>query len=393
MDTRDTIVVGAGLAGLRTVEALRRHGSAASITLLGDELALPYDRPPLSKDVLTGKNGRSDTALTTAEALKALDIEVRLGVRAEALDVEGHLLTTSDGTISYGRIVLATGSSARHLPHLGGLEGVHMLRTAQDAARIRRALLTGPRVVVIGGGFIGAEVASSARSLGLDTTIIDPLRVLMHRGLGAVIGERASALHRNSGVHLLLSTQVESLIGGHRVEGVCCNDGTVVPADLVVVGVGATPNTEWLRGSSLNLDDGVVCDEVLRAAPDVYAVGDLARWFHPLYGETFRAEHWTSAVEHADAVAATLTGKPTPCVAVPLVWSDQHGVKFQVAGRVLPDDEITWVIDQPGKFLAVTGSVGRQHAAVAMSAPAAIIRERRKLGDRAPWPPVTGPIR
>ena len=387
MDTRDIIVVGAGLAGLRTVEALRRRGYPGSVTLVGEEVLLPYDRPPLSKAVLTGASEHTVTALTTADAVRALDVELRRGERAEALDVERHRITLSSGTLGYGQLVLATGSSPRRLPHLADLAGVYVLRTVDDAAAIRAALLAGPRVVVIGGGFIGAEVASSARALGLDTTIVDPLPVLMYRGLGPVIGARATALHRDAGVQLRLGTQVDSLVGDARVEGVRCSDGSVVPADVVVVGVGASPNTGWLDSSGLKLDDGVVCDEYLRAAPDVYAVGDIARWFHPLYGETIRAEHWTSAVEHADAVSATLTGDPTSCASVPYVWSDQHGVKFQIAGRVLPDDEVEWIIDEPGKFLAVTGSAGRQHAAVAMSAPAALIRERRKLAEQSPWPP------
>jgi len=213
--------------------------------------------------------------------------------------------------------------------------------------------------------------------------------VLMQRGLGTTLGERLTELHRQAGVKLHLGAQVAGLTGETRVDGVRLADGTVLPAELVVVGVGAAPNTGWLEGSGLQIADGVVCDEYLRAAPNVHAVGDLARWHHPLYGETVRAEHWTAAVEQADAVAATLTGAPTVCDNVPLVWTDQFGVKVQIAGRIHPDDEIRYLSDDADKrrFVAVTGSHGVQHAAVAMSSPAALIRQRMAIARGAPWPP------
>jgi 3-phenylpropionate/trans-cinnamate dioxygenase ferredoxin reductase subunit len=252
---------------------------------------------------------------------------------------------------------------------------------------IRTALEARPRVVVIGGGFIGAEVASAACLLGLDVTIIDTLPMLMQRGLGDVVGARMSEFHRDAGVRLQLGTQVTELIGRHAVEGVRLADNTIVAADLVVIGIGTVPSTGWLDASGLDVRDGLRCDEYLRAAPGVYAVGDVARWHHPLYGESVRAEHWTSAVEQANAVAATLTGKPTVCGGVPYLWSDQQGVKLQVAGRVHPDDEVRFLLDEPRRFLAITGSRGVQHAAVAMSAPGALARQQMRLASGAPWPP------
>jgi 3-phenylpropionate/trans-cinnamate dioxygenase ferredoxin reductase subunit len=387
MPAHRIVVIGAGLAALRTVQALRRRGSDASVTLVGSERQLPYDRPPLSKSVLVGSSAADDVALTSAADIAELDVDLRLGVAALDLDVAGRRLVTTDGAIGYDDAVIATGSSARRLPHLADLDGVYVLRTVEDAVAIRAALQAGPRVVVIGGGFIGAEVASSARSLGLDTTIVDPLPVLMYRGLGPVLGRRATELHRDAGVRLRLGAQVTGLTGTERVTGVTLDDGTELPAELVVIGVGAAPNVGWLASSGLALGDGVVCDAYLRAAPGIYAVGDVARWHHDLYGETVRAEHWTAAVEHADAVGATLTGEPTRCVAIPLVWSDQHGVKFQIAGRVHDDDEVHFALDEPGRFLALTGSHGVQHAAVAMSAPAALIKQRRRLAEGASWPP------
>jgi NADPH-dependent 2,4-dienoyl-CoA reductase/sulfur reductase-like enzyme len=262
-----------------------------------------------------------------------------------------------------------------------------MLRPLDHAVGIRRAMQVGPRVAVIGGGFIGAEVASAACRLGLEVTIIDPLPVLTQRGLGDVLGMRMSEFHRDAGVGLRLRAQVVGLVGRQAVEGVRLADGTLVAADLVVIGIGTAPNIDWLVGSGLRVSDGIECDEYLCAGPGVYAVGDVARWHHPLYGESLRAEHWTSAVEHANAVAATLSGRPTVCASVPYVWSDQHGVKLQIAGRIRPGDEVRFLIDEPRKFLAIAGSKGVQHAAVAVNAAGALVRQRMKLADKPPWPP------
>lgn len=387
-----TLVVGASLAGLRSVEALRRRDSSMQIVMVGDETQLPYDRPRLSKDLLLGLAEPDDLQLTTAARLDDLGVEARLGTAAAALDLQAHTVTLDDGAVvGYEKLVVATGSAATRLPS-ADREGVHVLRTLQDAIALRTAFTScpRPRVAVIGGGVIGSEVASAARQLGLDVTIIDVLPVLMQRVLGDVLGRRMARLHRQHGVALRLGASVAGLLGEDRVEGVVLADRTVVPADIVVVGVGATPNVGWLKSSGLLLQDGVVCDEYLAAAPDVYAVGDVARWRHARYQQLVRTEHWTGAVEHAEAVAATLTGTPTTIDSIPYVWTDQYGLKLQIAGRLQAEDEIVFLLDQadPLKWLGVAGSHGAQHAVVALSAPAAFIRHKQRMTHGQPtWPP------
>jgi 3-phenylpropionate/trans-cinnamate dioxygenase ferredoxin reductase subunit len=389
VSAQHVVVVGASLAGLRTVQGLRQRGSEARITLIGAESGLPYNRPPLSKEILTGKAEPESVRLISPEDFAALDVEYRDATTATGLDLASKVLTLHTGeSLSYGILVIATGSAPRRIPSLPDLGGVHVLRTLEDALALKRDLDAATSIAVIGGGFIGAEVASSARSLGKDAAIIDVLPVLMQRGLGEVLAERMTQLHRDAGIALHLGVGVDGLVGTQRVEGVRLADGTVVPADVVVVGIGTAPNTQWLEDSGLQIADGVVCDEYLRAAPDVFAVGDVARWAHPAFEHTIRAEHWTAAVEHADVVAATILGTPTVMQTVPYVWSDQLGIKLQIAGHITPEDEIEFVLDEDGKWLALTGSGGVQHGIAAVKAPGPFIKQKMKLAAGAPWPPV-----
>lgn len=397
MPRRRIAVVGGSLAGLRTAQALRRLGNDARISLVSEEDGLPYDRPPLSKDVLLGKAEADGVALATAADLAALDVDLIGSTRAAGLDLDGRTLRLdgvgadgSTGTLGFDDLVIATGASARRPASLVAPAGVHVLRTLADALAIRTALETGPRVVVLGGGFLGAEVASAARTLGLEVTVVDLAPVLMQRGLGDLIGGRLTEVARDAGVRFRLGATVSEVLGSTAVEAVRLGDGTVLAADLLVLALGATPNTGWLDGSGLRLDDGVVCDEQLCAAPGVYAVGDVARWQHPRYGRSLRFEHWTTAGEHADAVAATLTGTPTPADEVPYVWSDQFDQKIQIAGVLHPDDEVRFLVDEPGRFVAIAGSAGEQHAAFALNAPGALVRERMNLAARPPWPSEMG---
>ena len=362
-------VVGASLAGLRTVQGLRRNGSAARITMIGDEPELPYDRPPLSKAVLLGKADAASLYFVDAGTLAALEVDLRLGVAAVGLDLGSRAVRLADGTaLGFDRLVVATGSSPRRIPGLRALPGVHVLRTAGDAAAIRAGLLHARRVAVVGGGFIGAEIASAARELAVEITVIDVLPTLMTRGLGAQLGARMTELHRRNGVVLRLDSAVTDVVGDDRVTGVALGDGSVVDADLVVVGIGTVPNVGWLRGSGVPLDDGVLCDRYLRAAEEVYAVGDVARWHHPHYDRPVRMEHWTSAGEQATALAATLTGTPTPCTLLPYVWSEQFGRRLQIFGRIEPDDEIDLVFEEGDRFVALARRAGRLAAAVAYDA-------------------------
>jgi 3-phenylpropionate/trans-cinnamate dioxygenase ferredoxin reductase subunit len=373
---------------LRTVQGLRQRSFDGRITLIGAESGLPYNRPPLSKEILTGKAEPESARLISEEDFAALNVEFRDNTTATAVDVASKTLTLDGGeTVNFDVLVLATGSSPRRIPSLPDLEGVHVLRTLDDALALKRSFDAAQSVAVIGGGFIGAEVASSALSVGKSAAIIDVLPVLMQRGLGEVLAKRMTQLHREAGVALHLGVGVESLVGSQKVEGVRLTDGTVVPADVVLVGIGTAPNTKWLEGSGLQIADGVVCDEYLRAAPDVFAVGDVARWPHPAFEHTIRAEHWTAAVEHADVVAATITGTPTVMQTVPYIWSDQLGIKLQIAGHIAPEDEISFALDEDGKWLALTGSDGVQHGIAAVKAPGQFIKQKMKLAGGAPWPP------
>jgi 3-phenylpropionate/trans-cinnamate dioxygenase ferredoxin reductase subunit len=395
------VVVGAGLAGVRSAEALRRHGSDADITLVGDESEHPYERPPLSKDLLLGKADPDAIRFLDDASIASLRLELRFGVGATALDPAQRVLTLDSGAaLQYDELIIATGSRARHLP-FGELDsraaGVHVLRTLADALALRDAFADKPRVAVIGGGLIGCEVASAARTLGLPVAIIDILPVLMQRVVGNVVAQRVAAMHIEAGVTLRLGAVVTGLEAeAGRVSGVCLASGEVVPAEVVVVAVGAVPNVEWLEGSGLTIDGGVLADEYLAAvgASGVHVVGDVARWHHRGDAEAIRDEHWTAAIDHAEAVGKTLTGTPTPVDAIPYVWTDQYGRRLQIAGRIEPGDEVVFGVDEAGpptKFLALVGSDGVQHAAISLGAAPLFVKHRLAMSSgEAPWPPVLG---
>jgi 3-phenylpropionate/trans-cinnamate dioxygenase ferredoxin reductase subunit len=345
----------------------------------------------LSKDVLTGKASAADIRLVGADVLAGLDLELRLGTRATGLDVEARQVTLDGGErIGYDSLVLATGSVPRTLPNPAALAGIHTLRSLADAEAIRGAFARRPRIVIVGGGFIGAEVAASARSLGLEVTIVDPLPALMIRGLGSTLGQAMTELHRRHGVQLRLGIGIEGFVGGGRVEGVRLTDETVLSADLVVVGIGTTPCVEWLAGSGLVIADGIMCNEQLRAVgtTDVYAVGDAARWANPRYPNSIRTEHWTTATEQANAVASVLTGRLGPCDVLPYVWSDQFGARLQVFGHIAPDDQVSFVHGDPesDSFVAVTARDGRMTGAVGRAAVKQLLPLRQQLAAGKPWP-------
>jgi NADPH-dependent 2,4-dienoyl-CoA reductase/sulfur reductase-like enzyme len=382
------VVVGASLAGLRSVEALRRLGYEGRISVLGAERELPYDRPPLSKEVLAGKWDPARTALRKPDSYAVLAADWRLGVAATALDLSRRDVLCGDQRVPFDVLVIATGATPRRLA-APPLEGVHVLRTLEDCLAIRRGLDAGARVVVVGAGFIGGEVAATARSRGLDVTLIEALPTPLERQLGAAMGAQVMALHRDHGVDVRVGVGVEALEGGGRVERVRLADGSRVEADLVVVGIGVAPATRWLEGSGLELADGVVCDERCRAsAPGVVAVGDVARWFHPGYRETLRTEHWTNATEQADAAMASLLAGDGPSAAyapVPYFWSDQYDVKIQLAGRPAPGDEPR-IVDgslAERRFVAVYGRGERFSAVLGFDRPRLVMQYRKRLREGA----------
>jgi NADPH-dependent 2,4-dienoyl-CoA reductase/sulfur reductase-like enzyme len=334
-------VVGASLAGLSTVRALRAEGYDGGIFVVGEERHLPYDRPPLSKDFLKGDIDADALALGDAQEYDSLDVEWLLGERAVRLDPADRSVTLSGGRrMRTDGVVIATGARPRTLPGTDGLAGVHTLRTLDDAQALRAELLDGlPRVVVIGAGFIGAEVASTANRLGLHVTVVEALDVPLERQLGREMGLVCSSLHTDHGVRLLTGTGVAGLTGTDRVTGVRLADGRELPADIVVVGVGVRPATDWLAGSGVPVEDGVVCDAgCATGVPGVVAVGDVARCPHPFTGRHTRIEHWSNAGEQARTAARTLlTGVPAQApLTAPYFWSDQYDVRIQLAGHVAP---------------------------------------------------------
>jgi NADPH-dependent 2,4-dienoyl-CoA reductase/sulfur reductase-like enzyme len=386
-------IVGASLAGLTTAQALRSGGFDGTITLIGDEDHEPYDRPPLSKQVLAGTRQAGDLALAPGDRLADLDLDLRLGRRATELDLEHHEVGLLGGErVPFDAVVVATGATPRELPGTPELDGIHVLRTLDDALAIRRELEAGPRVVVVGAGFIGAEVASSARGLGLDVTVVEVLPVPLSHALGPVMGEVCAALHRDNGTDLRCGVAVAGFEGTERVEAVVLSDGTRLDADLVVIGVGVRPATDWLVGSGLDLADGVVCDPMLRAvgAPVVHAAGDVARWHHPRYGEQLRIEHWTNAADQGRAVARDLLADPgsaEPFAPVPYVWSDQYKVKIQVLGRCRPDDAVSVVLGsvEEHRFVALYERDGMLHGALGFAMPGKLMRFNPLLDRGGTW--------
>ncbi|HUV10786.1 MAG TPA: FAD-dependent oxidoreductase [Acidimicrobiia bacterium] len=386
------VVVGASLAGLRAAEELRRLGFDGHLVLVGAEDHLPYDRPPLSKAVLAGEAELGDISLRRGP-YEDLDLDLRLGRRATALDVATRAVMLDDGETVVGTrgLVLATGATPRRVPGLEPGSGVHELRTVDDCLALRRDLDANPtRVVVVGAGFIGAEVAATCRGRGLDVTVLEALPVPMVRGLGPTIGAVLAELHRDHGVDLRTGVGVERLDRGERVERVHLADGSAVDADVVVVGIGVVPATEWLVSSGLTIDNGVVCDATLLAAPGIVAAGDLCRWPNVRFDVdgTSRLEHWTNAAEQGVAAAARILASDEEAVAfdpVPFVWSDQYDVKIQVVGDVRADDDLE-IVDgslEARKFVAAVGRAGRLVGAVAFSRPRPLMQLRRMIVDGA----------
>ena len=384
-------IVGASLAGYWAAETLRRDGFEGRIILIGDERHAPYDRPPLSKKFLAGDLDEDRLPLTTAEKLADLGLEMRLGCRATGLDVATRTLEVDGVAEPYDGLLIATGARCRNLPGTAGLPGVHTLRTRDDAEAIRDALANGARrVVVVGAGFIGAEVASTAIGRGAEVTMVEALEAPFGRVLGVEMGAVMADVHRRHGVDLRTGVGVDEVLGDDRLAGVRLADGATLEADLLVVGIGVVPNTDWLEGSGLTLDDGVVCDETCLAAPDVAAAGDVARWANPRYGEVMRVEHWDNAVQQGVHAARRLLQsdeEATPYAPVPWFWTDQYDRKVQLAGRPHTDDEVRVVAGSTAehRFAAFYGRDGRFTAALGMNRPRQVMQSKGLLDAGASW--------
>lgn len=389
------VIVGASLAGLRAAEAARAAGHEGPVTLVGAESHLPYDRPPLSKAYLDEAAEPAVHFREEQHLRDALGIDLVLGEPASGLDSGAREVLIGDRRIPYDGLVIATGARARVLPGADGVAGVHALRTLDDAGAVRTALDAGARTVVVGAGFIGSEVASAARKRGLSTTIVEAQGTPLVRAIGAEMGTALSALHAAHGTDLRCGVGVDGVESADgRVTGVRLTDGTTVPADLVVAGIGAVPETGWLEGSGVELDNGVVADATLATAlPGVYAAGDVVRWRNPLFddgsaGGLMRIEHWTSAAEQGAVAArnALAPGAAAHYETVPYFWSDWYASRIQFVG-VPAADEVTVVSGsvEEQKFVALYRTGDRLTGALTLDRRADVMKYRVQIGRRTSW--------
>ena len=391
--TRTVVVVGSSIGGVRTAQALRSEGFDGRVVLVGEESELPYDKPPLSKQFLAGDWPHDKVLLLTREAAEEDGIELRLGSRATRLDVAGHRVLLADGeSMSYDRLVVATGASARPSPWRPD-SGVHVVRTLADSRRLHEALMREGPVIVVGGGFIGAEVAATARGLGHEVTVVDPLPTPIGRVVGPEIGQLFSELHHRHGVETRFGVGVEEVVGRAGDLHVGLTDGTRLGGATVVVGIGAVPNDGWLADSGLPIENGVLCDEYSRTldAPDVFAIGDVARWFHPGHREHVRVEHWTNAVEQGVCAAHNIAHPDDLRSYRPVeyVWSDQYDWKAQIVGRPIHGvrQEIVGTIEgeHPRGAVLYADDTGRLCGAVTVNWPKALVQCRRLVPQAAPF--------
>lgn len=391
---KQVVVVGAGVAGTRAAETLRQDGYDGELTIVGAERHAPYHRPPLSKKLLTGRVHRAGVDLAPQFGIEA---RVLRGATALGLDMAARTIHLRDGDddlkLQFDGLVIATGAAPRQWPGGSVPDGVLVLRTVDDCLAIRERLDHRPRVVVVGGGFIGAEVAASCRSIGLDVALIEKTAGPLLAALGQELAPRWADLHRQHGVDVRVGVGVDAFAGNGRVEAVRLTDGSQVPADLVVVGLGVTPATDWLDGSGLRVDDGVVCDATGTAegGTDVVAAGDVARWWHPLYERHLRIEHWDHAGRQGAAAARTLLGgrdRAESYDEVPYFWSDQYDVKVQMLGVPTDYDALEFVEGDPDswEFVAAYGRNGHTIAVLGTTTDR-VYAYRDAIAKRAEFPP------
>ncbi len=389
------VVIGASLAGLRAAEEVRHEGHVGPVIVVGEEIHTPYDRPPLSKQVLAGKWDTDRIRHHTPDAHDALDLEFRLGCRAIGLDSVDRVVALDDGNeLAYDGLVIATGAATRRLPGTEGLANVWMLRTLDDCLGIRADLVAAgetPRLVVVGAGFIGSEVAATCQGTGARVTLLEAHHTPLARVLGDEMGRMCADLHVANGMDLRTSVTIDHLEsdpGGPDPVTVVFDDGARLPADVVVVGIGVTPSTGWLEGSGVELDNGVRCDGSLFAADRVVAAGDVANWTRPSTGRAVRVEHWTNAAEGGAACARNLLAGiagAVPFDPVPFFWSDQYTTKIQMIGLPDADDEVVVVSGsgEEGKLIALYRSGDRLSAVLTFSQPAKLMGYRPLLAAGA----------
>ncbi|OBI81932.1 NAD(P)/FAD-dependent oxidoreductase [Mycobacterium sp. E740] len=378
------VIVGGGLAAARTAEQLRRSEYTGPVTIVSDEDHLPYDRPPLSKEVLRSET--DDVTLKPAEFYDENDITVRLGSGARSVDTAAQTLTLADGgELGYDELIIATGLVPKRIPSFPDLAGIHVLRNYDESVALRKEAASARRAVVIGAGFIGCEVAASLRKLGVEVCLVEPQPAPLASVLGEQIGGLVARVHRAEGVDVRCGVGVTEVAGTDRVENVALSDGSELDADLVVVGIGSRPATDWLEGSGIEVDNGVVCDAHGRtSAPHVWAIGDVASWRHDL-GHQVRVEHWSNVADQARVLVPALLGQEPPtAVSVPYFWSDQYDVKIQCLGEPEADDIVHVVEDDGRKFLAYYERDGVVAGVVGGGMPGKVMKVRAKIAAGAP---------
>jgi NADPH-dependent 2,4-dienoyl-CoA reductase/sulfur reductase-like enzyme len=398
------VIVGAGAAGLSVAETLRRQGFIGTVTLIGAEDAAPYDRPPLSKQYLAGTWVASKLELRTADAIDLLNLDLRLGVSAFAVDSDARTVALSDGdTARYDALAITTGVSARRLPGTEDIAGVHTLRTVADVNALRENVGSGRHLIVVGAGFLGSEAAAVIRQLGAEVTLVSDLPAPLADVSGPEIGAMLMDQHRAHGVRVETGAMVTEILEvDRRATGVRLRDGRVLAADAVLVAIGSVPATAWLTGSGIpvvtSTPGGVLCDQNCQAAPHVWAAGDIASWPHPDYGDRIRIEHRTNAAEQGMAVArnilADFAGEPQrPFAPIPYIWSDQYDLKIQIYGMPRLRDEVVIVEGSPsgGQLLALYGKESKVCAALGINMIPQTRQARQLVAARAPMPRIEVP--
>ena len=387
------VIVGASLAGLRAAQALRKRSFAGSITLIGEEPHAPYDRPPLSKQLLSGEWPAEKLFFHNREKHDALELEQRVGVAARSLSVSTNEVELANGErVPYDGLIIATGARTRQLAAAKDLAGVYCLRTLDDALAIRAALEHKPRVVVVGAGFIGLEVAASCRKLGLAVTVVEPQTLPLLGPLGAAAARSVHELHRGHSVEFHLGRAVTAVQGTGRVECLLLDDGSALDCDLLVVGIGVDPETRWLAGSGVALEargGGVICDSTLATnVPNIVAAGDVVRWPNAGNSERVSVPHWSNAVEQGQAAATRLLEGPStaPFTHMPYFWSDQYDRKLQSAGSVRGSDvfEVVQGSLEAASFVGLYSRDDRLTGVLSSNAPAAFLRARKLIAQTAP---------
>ncbi|MBW8763283.1 MAG: FAD-dependent oxidoreductase [Microbacterium sp.] len=388
---KNVVVVGGSLAGVNAAESLRERGYDGDIAILSAEQDLPYDRPPLSKELLSGESTEDQLLLHPEQWYRDMDIDLRLGARAIGLDAGARIVRSDDGSeIRYDGLVIATGSRVKSLPSAIKAPRLHSIRTLADVRALQPKLTAGRHMIVLGAGFIGLEAASVARRFDMEVTVVQSSSLPLARTFGGEVSRWYRNLHERNGVRFATDSAAASLSG----DGPGTDTGTIaqltngasVTGDIAVAGIGAKPAVDWLAGSGIELDDGVRCrPDLSTSLPDVVAAGDVARWRNPAFDIEMRVEHWTNAVEQGRHAAGTLLGETAAFRSIPYLWSDQHGTKMRAIGHFSAGMEQRTVLKTDDKLVAVFGDGDVITGAVCVGSPRHLAQYKQAIANRMPW--------